>query len=90
MPLRMRQICLVANDLAATEKAFADVLDLAVCFRDPSVGRWGLENFLSPVGFSFLEVVAPMVDKQPEETAADEPVATAASREFALDGQPPA
>ncbi|MCA8926556.1 MAG: VOC family protein [Alphaproteobacteria bacterium] len=70
MPLRMRQICLVAHDLAATEKAFADVLDLAVCFRDPAVGRWGLENFLSPVGFSFLEVVAPMADKQPEETAA--------------------
>jgi len=70
MPLRMRQICLVAHDLAATEKALADVLDLAVCFRDPAVGRWGLENFLSPVGFSFLEVVAPMADRQPEETAA--------------------
>lgn len=70
MSLRMRQICLVAHDLAATEKAFADVLDLPVCFRDPAVGRWGLENFLCPVGFSFLEVVAPMPDKQPEETAA--------------------
>ncbi len=70
MSLRMRQICLVAHDLVATEKAFADVLDLSVCFRDPAVGRWGLENFLSPVGFSFLEVVAPMADKQPEETAA--------------------
>lgn len=70
MPLLMRQICLVAHDLAATEKLFADVLDLAVCFRDPAVGRWGLENFLSPVGFSFLEVVAPMPGKQPEETAA--------------------
>ncbi len=70
MSLRLRQICLVADDLAATEKAFADVLDLAVCFRDPAVGRWGLENFLSPVGFSFLEVVAPVADKQPEETAA--------------------
>lgn len=69
MSLRMRQICLVAHDLAATEKLFADVLDLPVCFRDPAVGRYGLENFLSPVGFSFLEVVAPMADKQPDETA---------------------
>lgn len=68
--LRLRQICLVAHDLAATEKLFADVLDLPVCFRDPAVGRWGLENFLSPAGFSFLEVVAPMADKKPEETAA--------------------
>ena len=70
MPLRLRQICLVAHDLAQTEKHFADVLDLAVCFRDPAVGRWGLENILSPVGFSFLEVVAPMAGKKPEETAA--------------------
>ena len=76
MPLRMRQICLVAHDLAATQKAFEDVLDLSVCFRDPAVGRWGLENFLSPVGFSFLEVVAPMPDKQPEETAAVQPETT--------------
>jgi hypothetical protein len=59
MSLRLRQICLVAHDLAATEKQFADVLDLHVCFRDPAVGKWGLENFLTPVGFSFLEVVAP-------------------------------
>lgn len=59
MPLLMRQICLVTHDLAATERAFDDVLDLPVCFRDPAVGRWGLENILCPIGFSFLEVVAP-------------------------------
>ena len=70
MSLRMRQICLVAHDLAATEKLFADVLDLAVCFRDPAVGRWGLENILSPVGFSFLEVVAPKIGQKPEDTPA--------------------
>lgn len=69
MSIRMRQICLVAHDLAGTQKLFADVLDLPVCFRDPAVARYGLENFLSPIGFSFLEVVAPMADKQPEETA---------------------
>ncbi len=60
MRLRLRQICLVAHDLAKTEKLFADVLDLPACYRDPAVGRWGLENILCPVGFSFLEVVAPM------------------------------
>ncbi len=69
MSIRMRQICLVAHDLASTEKLFADVLNLSVCFRDPAVGKYGLENFLSPVGVSFLEVVAPMADKQPDETA---------------------
>ena len=69
MPLRLRQICLIAHDLSATERLFADVLDLPVCFRDPAVGKYVLENFLSPVGYSFLEVVAPMADKQPHETA---------------------
>ncbi len=62
MSLRLRQICLVAADLAATEKLFADVLDLPVCFRDTAVGKFGLENILCPVGFSFLEVVAPKAD----------------------------
>ena len=62
MSLRLRQICLVAHNLAATEKQFADVLDLPVCFRDPAVGKFGLENILCPVGFSFLEVVAPKSD----------------------------
>ncbi|MGY9056335.1 MAG: VOC family protein [Alphaproteobacteria bacterium] len=59
MSLRLRQICLVAADMPATEKLFADVLDLPVCFRDPAVGAFGLENILCQVGFSFLEVVVP-------------------------------
>ena len=68
MSLRLRQICLVAHDLDATEKLFADILDLPVCFRDPGVGQFGLHNILSPVGFSFLEVVSPLPDA--ENTAA--------------------
>ena len=57
--LRLRQICLVAPQLAPAEKAITDVLGLAVCYRDPGVGKYGLENALWPVGDMFLEVVAP-------------------------------
>lgn len=57
--LRLRQICLVAPHLAPAEKAITEVLGLAVCYRDPAVGKYGLENALWPVGDMFLEVVAP-------------------------------
>lgn len=58
--LRMRQICLVAEDLAAAEEELSTLFGLKVCHRDPGVGRFGLHNFLMPVGNNFLEVVAPM------------------------------
>lgn len=58
--LRLRQVCLVAHDLAKTETDITQVLGLEVCHRDPNVGRYGLENFLVPIGTSFLEVVAPI------------------------------
>ena len=57
--LRMRQICLVAEDLDLVEGHLRGVFGLDVCFRDPGVGRFGLHNFLMPVGNSFLEVVSP-------------------------------
>ncbi len=57
--LRMRQICLVAEDLDAVEADLSAVFGIAVCHRDPGIGRFGLHNFLMPVGNSFLEVVAP-------------------------------
>ncbi len=59
MWLRLRQIALVANDLAAVQKDFEDVLGIAVCVRDPGVGHFGLENILMPIGNEILEVVAP-------------------------------
>ena len=58
--LRLRQICLVAQELAPTVEGLSDVLGLATCFHDPAVGVYGLENALLPVGTNFLEVVAPI------------------------------
>jgi len=62
MNLRMRQICLVARQLAPVVETFRDVFGLEVCHRDPGVGKYGLENALFPVGNGFLEVVAPVRD----------------------------
>ncbi|MBX3499468.1 MAG: VOC family protein [Alphaproteobacteria bacterium] len=59
MAARMRQICLVASRLDTLAADFKAVLGLSVCYRDPGVGRYGLENMLMPLGPSFLEVVAP-------------------------------
>jgi hypothetical protein len=58
--LRLRQICLVAEELAPAVDALSEVLGLATCFHDPAVGVYGLENALLPVGTNFLEVVAPL------------------------------
>lgn len=60
--MRLRQIALVASDLAAAEEAITASLGLEVCFRDPGVGEFGLHNALFPIGDRFLEVVSPIQD----------------------------
>jgi hypothetical protein len=57
--LRLRQICLVAPALEPAVRCLERVFGLAVCYRDPNVARYGLENALLPIGTSFVEVVAP-------------------------------
>lgn len=59
MALRLRQICLVAEKLAPAVEALTDVFDLEVCYVDPEVAVFGLENSLMPIGNQLLEVVAP-------------------------------
>ncbi len=60
MWLRLRQIALVAEQLAPVEAQLQQVLGLEVCYRDPGVLHFGLENALFPVGNQLLEVVAPV------------------------------
>jgi len=62
MKIRLRQICLVAEKLAPVTDDLKSVLGLEVCFVDPAVGKYGLENVLLPIGNNFLEVVAPTRD----------------------------
>ena len=60
MWLRLRQIALVAEKLKPVEEELGDVLGIAVAYRDPGVGNFGLENALLPIGNQLLEVVAPV------------------------------
>jgi hypothetical protein len=59
-PIRLRQIALVARDLAAVEPLITTILATPVCFRDPGVAKYGLHNALWALGGTFLEVVAPV------------------------------
>jgi hypothetical protein len=60
MWLRIRQIGLVAEQLAPAVEDLCAILGLEVCFNDPGVKVFGLENALMPVGNQFIEVVAPI------------------------------
>jgi hypothetical protein len=60
MWLRLRQICLVARKLAPAIEDLKAAFGLEVCYVDPGVKVFGLENSLVPVGNQFLEVVAPI------------------------------
>jgi hypothetical protein len=60
--MRIRQIALVARDLAPAVETLEQVLGVEVCFRDPGVGVFGLENALVSIGDTFLEVVSPVRD----------------------------
>lgn len=60
--LRLRQICLVAADRARAEADISAVLGSEVVYRDPNVGKYGLENALFPVGQKLIEVVVPTRD----------------------------
>jgi hypothetical protein len=62
MWLRLRQIALVAAELAPVEHQLKEVLGIDVCYRDPGVAHYGLENALLPIGNQLLEVVAPVQD----------------------------
>ena len=60
--MRLRQICLVAPRLEPTVGDIAAIMGLNICYRDPNVARYGLENALLPVDTILLEVVAPFRD----------------------------
>jgi Glyoxalase-like domain len=64
--MRLRQIALVAQDLAAARADISAVLGIDYAYDDPAVGKYGLRNAVFPVGDTFLEVVSP---KQPGTTA---------------------
>ncbi len=60
MTLHLRQIAFVAEKLQPVLDDLRGVLGLEVCFVDPEVDVFGLENSLVPIGTNFIEVVAPV------------------------------
>lgn len=56
--VRLRQICLVATDIAETERIFSHILGLEVCHRSV-LANFGLENIMFVLNGCFLEIVAP-------------------------------
>ncbi len=62
MWLRLRQIALLTTDLPSTLEDLHQVLGLEVCYNDPGVGKYGLENALLPIGNTLLEVLAPIAE----------------------------
>ncbi|HQZ37010.1 MAG TPA: VOC family protein [Ilumatobacteraceae bacterium] len=57
--IRLRQVALVAHDLEAVVRQLCEQLGVSVCFRDPGVAAFGLDNALMMIGDQFLEVVSP-------------------------------
>jgi hypothetical protein len=58
--MRLRQVVLVARDLASAVAELGRELGIEVGYRDPEVGFFGVENAVFPVGDQFLEVVSPV------------------------------
>lgn len=60
MWLRLRQICLVTDRLEAVAAELEAIFGIEVCYIDPAVEKYGLNNRLFPIGNQFLELVAPV------------------------------
>ena len=60
--MRMRQFVFVAEDLKSAVVDIGSVLGLPVCYTDPGVARFGLQNALLPIGGDLIEIVAPTQD----------------------------
>ena len=57
--MRLRQFVIVAESLSPAVDDLCAILDLEVCYQDPGVAEFGIENALMPIGGDFLEVISP-------------------------------
>ena len=65
-PTRLRQVALVAAELAPVADLLAKELELPAPFHDPGISEFGLENAVFAAGDTFIEIVAPV---RPDTTA---------------------
>ncbi|MGD2139277.1 MAG: VOC family protein [Burkholderiales bacterium] len=62
MSIHLRQVALVASELASAITDLSAIFGIEACHVDPALATWGLENTLLPVGHNFIELVAPTRD----------------------------
>ncbi|MEP7201068.1 MAG: VOC family protein [Ilumatobacteraceae bacterium] len=60
--LRLRQVVVAARDLGATVERVTAELGVPLCFKDPGVAEFGLQNALFNIGDQFIEIVSPVAD----------------------------
>ena len=60
--MRLRQVALIARQIAPITAQLKTVFDLNVAYVDPGVEIFGLKNAVLPVGGEFLEVLEPFRD----------------------------
>jgi hypothetical protein len=60
--MRLRQIALIAAQIAPVAEQLEQVFGLKVGYRDPNVEVFGLKNVVMPVGGEFLEILEPFRD----------------------------
>jgi len=58
--MRLRQVCLVADNLEQTLDRLCRLLRTDIVYRDPGVAHFGLANGLLQSGGDFIEVVSPL------------------------------
>ena len=58
--MRLRQIALVAKDMAPVQSALFDMLGVDSAYIAEAIKRFGLQNIVITVGDTFLEVVSPI------------------------------
>ena len=60
--MKLKQVALVARELAPVRQQLFDILGLEADYDDPGVGAFGLCNSVMAIGDTFLEVVCPKED----------------------------
>ena len=57
--MKLKQVAMVAGELAPVRAQIFDILGLKADYDDPGVGEFGLVNSVMAIGETFLEVVCP-------------------------------
>ncbi len=60
--MKLKQVALVAGELAPVRRQVFDILGLEADYDDPGVGAFGLRNSVMAIGETFVEIVCPKED----------------------------